>query len=208
MGLDAVNAFAEAIRSNDDGNIVLELEHDVETTDLATLADQITAAKVEAVAVWSTQPAFSALAAALQARNWEGILVYGYLTPDLAQSLGQISFEILGPVTWWANAGDWVSLSFNNRYTQRYGEAPIPQAAAYYDAVYLIASQLVGNAPPDVQTELNGVDSFIGVQGSYHPARYNNGELTRQVLITSLRQGVVSTAARYDDGQCLIGCGN
>lgn len=207
-GLDSVEVFSDTVRTSENGEIVLELEHDVEVTDLTALADQIVNANVEAVAVWSTQPAFSVLAAELQAHNWDGILVYGYLTPELAQSVSQISFEIISPVNWWSNASDWVSLDFSTRYTERYGEAPIPQAAAYYDAVYLVAFQLAGDSPDGIQAGLNGLDTFIGVQGSYHPSRYDSGELTRQVIIVSVAQGVVSESARFDDGQCLIGCGS
>lgn len=204
-GLDSIETFSDTVRA-DDGDILLELEHDVEGIDAAALADQIVNANVQAAAVWSTQPALSALAAELQERNWEGLLVYGYLTPELAQSMSEVSFEIISPVNWWSNAGDWVSRDFTTRYTERYAEMPLPQAVAYYDAVYLIASQLTSASPDDIQAGLAELDTFMGVQGSYHPGRYNNGELTRQVIIASVQHGVVSEAARYDDGQCLIGC--
>lgn len=207
-GLDALEVFADAVRASDDGEVALELEHDVDATDFSAMADQIVNANVEAVAVWSTQPAFSALAVELQARDWDGILVYGYMTPEMSENLSQFTFEIIGPVNWWMNAGDWVSQDFSQRYAQRYGVTPIPQAASYYDAIYLIAAQLNGSKPDGIRAGLNGLERFIGVQGSYRPERYNNGELTRQVIILSLEEGVANAVARYDDGQCLIGCGN
>lgn len=207
-GLDAVEVFTDAVRTSDDGEVLLELEHDVDAADFAGLADQIVNANVEAVALWSTQPAFSALASELQTRNWDGILVYGYLTPELVENLSRNSFEIIGPVNWWASAGDWVSLDFNARYVERYGEAPVPQAAVYYDAIYLAASQVMGGSPDGIQAGINRLDTFIGVQGSYHPTRFDSGELTRHVVIVDIQQGVVSEVARYDDGQCLIGCGS
>ncbi len=207
-GLDALEVFGDAVRASDDGEVALELEHDIAVTDFAAMADQIVNANVEAVAMWSTQPAFSALAAELSARDWDGVLVYGYLTLELSESLSQIPFEIVGPVNWWMSAGDWVSQDFSQRYAERYGTTPIPQAASYYDAIYLIAAQLDGSNPAGIRAGLNGLESFIGVQGSYRPERYKNGELTRQVIILSLEEGVANTVARYDDGQCLIGCGS
>ncbi|MCU0514041.1 MAG: ABC transporter substrate-binding protein [Anaerolineae bacterium] len=205
-GLDAVAVFGETVRTSADGEIVLALEHDIAAADFAALADQIVAARVEAVAVWSTQPAFTALAAELEARGWDSILAYGYLTPDLVPDLSRLSFEVISPVNWWAQAGDWISRDFSRRYTGRYGAPPIPQAAAYYDAIYLIATQLAGGAPAGLQDALNGLDTFIGVQGHYHPARYGSGELTRQVVIVSVQQGVAQETARYQAAQCLVGC--
>lgn len=206
-GLDSAATFADTVSASDDGEVLLELEHDVDEADFSRLAEQIVSADVQAAAVWSTQPALSALAAELQARGWDGVLTYGYLTPDLAASISGSSVEIVAPVNWWATAGDWVSQDFAARYSERYGDMPIPQAASYYDAIYLVAAQLNGSSADGLQTNLDGLENFVGVQGSYRPERYDSGELTREVIIVSLKQGAVTEAARYDDGICLVGCG-
>jgi branched-chain amino acid transport system substrate-binding protein len=205
-GLDGVEAFNDVISASDDAGVLLELEHDVDADDLAALADQIVAANVEALAVWSNQPAAAALIAELDARGWQGVLVYGYLTTDFLAGLGEISFEIVAPVNWWSSAQDWLSQDFATRYTARYGDAPIPQAAAYYDAVYLIADGLDQSGESGLANWLNGLDSFVGVQGMYRPDAYGTGELSRSVLLLSVQGGVVREAARYDDVACVIGC--
>lgn len=205
-GLDGVEAFNDAVAASDDGNVVLELEHDVDATDFAALADQIVNANVEAVAVWSSQPATSALISELEARNWDGVLVYGYLTPDFVNTVGETAFEIVGPVNWWTNAGDWLSQDFANRYAARYGEAPIPQAVSYYDAIYLIAGGLDESGSSGLLSWLSGLESFTGVGGTYSPESYGTGELTRSVLILDVQGGTVSEAARYNDAVCVVGC--
>ncbi|MBL8162075.1 MAG: ABC transporter substrate-binding protein [Anaerolineae bacterium] len=206
-GLDSVEAFAETLAVNEDAELLLELEHDVDATDFSALAEQIVGANVEALAVWSTQPAFTALANELAQRGWQGVLVYGYLTPEFAATLGTLPFELLAPVNWWSNSGDWIGQDFSTRYTERYGEAPIPQTASYYDAIYLLAAQLDGGSADGVRDGLSGLESFIGVQGSYHPQRYGTGELTREVVIVQMNNGAITQVARYDDGICFIGCG-
>jgi len=205
-GLDGVEAFNDAVAASDDGSVVLELEHDVDATNFAALADQIVNANVEAIAVWSSQPATSTLISELETRNWDGVLVYGYLTPDFVNTVGETAFEIIGPVNWWMNAGDWLSQDFASRYTARYGEAPIPQAVSYYDAIYLIAGGLDESGSSGLLSWLSGLESFTGAGGTYSPESYGTGELTRSVLILDVQGSTVSEAARYNDAVCVVGC--
>jgi branched-chain amino acid transport system substrate-binding protein len=205
-GLDAAEAFDDVVSASDDGEVVLSLEHDVDTTDFAAIADQLLAADVEAIGVWSPQPSAAALIAELNARAWEGVLVYGYMTPSFATTLGSTSFEIAAPVNWWADAQDWVGSAFAAQYQARYGDAPLPQAAAYYDAVHLIGRGLDEAGTSGLRTWLADLDQFVGVQGSYRPDAYGSSEMSRNVALLSLHDGALSVIARYDDGVCLIGC--
>ncbi|MDX2137105.1 MAG: ABC transporter substrate-binding protein [Chloroflexota bacterium] len=205
-GLDGTEAFNVVIRDSDDGEVLLELEHDLDATDFAILADQLVAADVEGISLWTTQPAAAALMRELNARGWDGVVVYGYLTPDFASSIGQMTFELVAPVNWWQDTSDWVGSDFAARYNDRYGETPLPQAAAYYDAVHLIARGLDEAGASGLQPWITGLDNFNGVQGSYNPSVYENGEMSRNVTILSHHNGVTQVAARYDDGVCLIGC--
>ena len=175
-------------------------------TDFATIADQLVAADVETISVWSPQPAASALIAELNARGWDGVLVYGYMTTDFAATLGSTSFEIAAPVSWWADGQDWVGSAFANEYNDRYGESPLPQAAAYYDAVHLIGRGLDEAGTSGLRTWLADLDSFVGVQGSYRPDAYGSSEMSRNVTLLSVQDGALGVIARYDDGVCLIGC--
>ncbi len=207
-GLDAVDAFADAVDASDDGRLALRLEHAVDQTDMTAQAQQIADANVEAVAVWSSQPAALDLLTALDELGWDGLFVYGYLTPEFIGQAAASDIEIIGPVSWWTNAADWVSRDFTVRYSERYGEAPAPQTSAYYDAVYLAASALEssGSASGSIRRWLAGVDEFTGVQGVYKADDFDNGELTRSVLVVGLQNGEAVELARYDGASCLVGC--
>jgi len=205
-GLDSVEAFNDVVSDSDDGEVVLELEHDLDTIDFATLADQVVAAEVEAISLWTMQPAAATLMSELNARGWDGVVMYGYLTPEFASSIGQMTFELVAPVNWWQDTRDWVGSAFAAHYSERYGETPLPQAAAYYDVVHLIARGLDEAGASGLRTWISGLDSFIGVQGSYAPDRYDDGEMSRNVTILSLYDEGTQVAARYNDGVCIIGC--
>jgi len=97
---------------------------------------------------------------------------------------------------------------FAARYEDRYGEAPISQAAAYYDVVHLIGHGLDDVGSGSLQTWLSGVAEFVGVQGIYSPNTYANGELSRSVQIIQMNKDQVTQLTHYDEGICRIGCGD
>jgi branched-chain amino acid transport system substrate-binding protein len=205
-GLDGAEAFNLAISQSDEGTVVLELEHDVDQTDLRGWAATLRESGVEAVAIWTTEPAAQSLITELNAQGWDGLVIYGYLTPQFVSQLGTVELEVVGAVGWWPSAGDWLSADFTARYQTRYGQTPIPQAAAYYDAVYVVARGLQADGLDGLGAWLADLDSFTGVQGTYQPATYASGELSRMGLVVSVQSGEAQEAARYQDGDCWVGC--
>jgi branched-chain amino acid transport system substrate-binding protein len=210
-GLDTADSFADGVNEDDDARVTLLLEHEVDETDFSVLAQQIVDANVQAVFVSSTQPAATALLEALNGMNWEGTFVYPYLTPDFVQTsaIGS-SIEVIGAVNWWETAQDWLGEEFTTRYTARYGEAPLPQSAAYYDSIYLIAQALqeAGAEVESIQSWIVDLESFRGVQGSYQPGDYANGELTRMAYLLGVQGDTLSELARYNGETCVVGCGS
>jgi branched-chain amino acid transport system substrate-binding protein len=207
-GLDSIDAFADVIESADDGDILLQLEHDVRDTDMAPFAEQIVNSGAEAVAVWTTEPAAASLLAALDSLGWTGTFVYGYLTPEFVEANAAQTVELIGPVTWWPSSQAWTSLDFSARFSDRYNSEPGPQSAAYYDAVYLLqrAIRESGGAVGDIQTWLLDLTGLTGAQGTYEPERYAGGELTRSVLIIGAEGGVVTELSRYNAETCVAVC--
>jgi ABC-type branched-subunit amino acid transport system substrate-binding protein len=190
---------------------MLSVNHDITQTDFTEVAAEIAATDTQAVFAWTTQPGAAALVEALAAANWSGVVVYGYLTPEMTASFSaQTSIEVIAPVNWWDAAGDWASQDFATRYATRFGEAPYPQSASYYDAVYLIAAgvEAVGAEPADLQAWLVDQDRFQGVQGAYQPAAYGDGELSRSVMLLGTSADGFTEVARYEDGACWSGCGS
>jgi branched-chain amino acid transport system substrate-binding protein len=210
-GLDAINTVEQTIADSDDGQVVVAMEHEVDETDMSSYAEQIANANVEAVLVWSTQPAARNLLQALTDLNWSGTVVYGYMTPDFAETLAvSEQIELLAPVNWWSVASDWNSAQFTERYMNRYGEAPLSQSAAYYDAVFLVANALdaQGTDKDALQQWLVDQENFRGVQGVYDAATYGDGELSRSTLIIRLNSDGVQEMARYENGLCWVNCGS
>lgn len=208
--LDAVNAIEQTIADSDDGQVILAVEHEVDETDMTAYAQQIANADVEAVLIWSTQPAARGLLQALNDLSWSGTIVYGYMTADFAQSVAvSDQIELLAPVNWWSVASDWNSAQFTERYMNRYGESPLAQSAAYYDAVFLVANALdaQGADKDAVQQWLVDQENFRGVQGVYDANAYGDGELSRSTLIIRLSSSGIQEMARYEDGTCWVNCG-
>jgi branched-chain amino acid transport system substrate-binding protein len=208
-GLDASEAFADAVNNSDDGQLVASFEHDVDATDMSAIAQQIVDNNLEAIAMWTAEPAFVTLWDALNALNWQGVISYGYATPALTNNLTvSTNVELLAPMSWSILANDWLSQDFVTRYAERYGTTPTTQSAAYYDAVYLLANALQdgGTTAEEMQTYVLGLDSFIGVQGIYAPSIFANGELTRSVQLVSVINGTMSEVARYNSTTCWAGC--
>ncbi|MBW4439275.1 MAG: ABC transporter substrate-binding protein [Pleurocapsa minor GSE-CHR-MK-17-07R] len=209
-GVDGISAFESGIAASDDGEVLLALEHNVGETDLTEVAAQLVDSGVEAVAVWSTQPAASSLLSALDAAGWDGVFVYGYLTPEFVEQHSGVDVQVVGPVNWWSTGSSWATADFVARFEDRYNASPIPQSAAYYDAVYLVhdAVSESGIAVSDVRSWLLDQESYTGVQGDYTPATTGSGALTSSVLIVSMEDGAVSEASRYLDGACVAWCGD
>jgi branched-chain amino acid transport system substrate-binding protein len=208
-GLDGIAMVQDVIAESDSGRVVLALEHDVLGADYAALAGQIVASDAEAVLAWTTQPAAEGLLDALDAAGWQGVFVYGYLTESFMDSLLVVDgIPVVGPVSWLAVAGDWSGHEFVQRYTNRYGEAPLTQSAAYYDAVYLIrkAVQSAGTDADDLMTWLTEDLDFIGVQGSYAAAEVDNNALSQSVLMVGVGADGPYEIARYTAGVCTAWC--
>lgn len=185
------------INASEDGVLVAEYSHDVDERDMTRIARNISQDDVEAVFVWTTPEAALNLEAALEELDWDGTLVYGYLTSENQAQFADARIEIIAPVTWSGVAGDWASQNFTQAYIERYAQAPIAQSAAYYDGVYMIAHALQTTAPDEINTWLQSGDDFRGVQGAYMTSD-STGELTQSVTLVSLDDGNLVELARYD----------
>ena len=208
-GLTTAKTLKDFIATLDDARVTLALDHAADATNSSDYAVQIAASGVQALFVWTSQPAAKQLLDELGKAHWQGVFVYGYLTPDYAATLTVPSgISLMGTVTWWNIADDWSSRDFTARFAQRYGSAPLPQSAAYYDAVFLLAQGIekVGSDPKALQSWLAKQTAFRGVQGMYAPATYADGESVRSALLISWDGSAARELARYDNGSCWSGC--
>jgi ABC-type branched-subunit amino acid transport system substrate-binding protein len=145
---------------------------------------------------------------ALETAGYEGVFVYPYLTGENLGSFQSESIEVLAASNWWASASDWASVSFSAAYSDNYGDAPLPQAVSYYDAVYWLAAGIesVGTDSTALNNYLLDTESFVGVQGEYLPATYGDGETIRSVFIGTVDGETLVETARYNGETCLFGC--
>jgi ABC-type branched-subunit amino acid transport system substrate-binding protein len=199
-GLNAARALKDAVRSADDGETVLSLEHTPDQTDLSALAAQIAAQNIEAVFAWTTPAGVQSLLDGLAGQQWQGVVFYGYLNDDLAAALTvPDGISLYGVTPWSTAAGDWASKTFSAAYTDLYAEQPSDLAASYYDSVHLLrrAVEAVGPQPALVARWLRETAVYTGVQGVYRPADYGTGELTQSVRVVRAEGGLLIDADRY-----------
>lgn len=202
-GLNVQSAVRESIRSTDEGELVLSLEHGTEQPDLSVFYDQIAESGAEAILVWSIPSSLISLLDALEAHGWQGTVVYGYAIPELLDATNipvPPNIDLLIPVGWWPTTTHWAGREFAQDYTTLFDEQPIEQTAAYYDAVHLVrrALEAVGPAPAALRDYLSEDALFYGAQGEYQPAEYGTGELTQAVQILSIGEQLgIAPVARY-----------
>jgi ABC-type branched-subunit amino acid transport system substrate-binding protein len=196
------------VNGSDDGRVTLELEHAVDDMNVAPIVESILGSDAEVVALWTTQAHALEIAQKLSDAQWQGTVVYGFMTPDFAAQLSGLSIEVLSPVNWWMTTQDWTSNYFVDQFTSRYGVTPLPQSASYYDAVYMIANAIAqfGTTTDNLQSWLTQDANYIGVQGVYSPSTFATGELSRMVNIVSVNEGQLTSLARYNGNVCLTGC--
>jgi branched-chain amino acid transport system substrate-binding protein len=207
-GLDSIESFKDVVNGSDDGRVTLELEHAVDDMNVAPIVESILGSDAEVVALWTTQAHAFEIAKQLSEAQWQGTVVYGFMTPDFAAQLSGLSIEVLSPVNWWMSAQDWTSNYFVDQFTSRYGVTPLPQSASYYDAVYMIANAIAqfGTTTDNLQSWLTQDANYVGVQGVYSPSTFGTGELSRMLNIVSVNAGQLTSVARYNGNVCLTGC--
>lgn len=211
-GQDSVAAFTSIVtrfRDLTDAQIVASTSHPVTATDFTAEARALIAARPEVVAIWSAPNAAAALIKALRAEGYIGEIAYGALeNPDFLRAMGEESVAgLLGVTSWFSGAQDAASAEFVRNYRATYGELPDSHAVAYYDAVYMIANAIRVGGPTAVQSFVNQLPRFAGVQGEYRPAVYNNGQLSATIFIVSAAaDGSLSELARYEGAICINGC--
>lgn len=204
-GLNIQSAVRDAVRTTEDGEIVLSLEHGTEQPDLSAFYDRIVESGAEAVLVWSIPASLATLVDTMVSNGWQGTVVYGYTTPELVsgQFPAPSGIDLVIPVGWWHSTTSWAGHHFALSYLDLFDEQPIEQTAAYYDSVHLIrrAIEAVGPAPAALREYLNVDTDFIGAQGRYTPDAYNTGELTQSVQILTIGGGQtkITAAARYSE---------
>jgi branched-chain amino acid transport system substrate-binding protein len=203
-------AAENVIRDSDDGRVALALEYDLGEADFNDLARQIVSANVQSVMVWTPVDDMRGLLAALGAQGWRGTVLYAYVSPQFLDGLTvPAGIDVTGAVSWWHTAQDWSGITFASDYQATYGTPPAAQAAAYYDAVYLVAAGVQANGAADLRAWLGDVAAFKGVQGVYRPAASTAPHMTTgAIIIHVMPDGAVTELARYDGMTCLIGCGD
>lgn len=216
-GQESVSAFTSVVNrytSLTGARVVASTSHPVTATDFSEDVRTILAADPQVVVIWSAPPSAAALIKALRAAGYTGLIAYGAVTnPDF---LGQFApgelNNVIGTASWSPVAVDAGSKRFVEEYRNTYGELPDSHAAAYYDAVYMIAAGIRANGPTsaNLQTYLTRLNRFAGVQGEYKPATYNNGQLSATVMVleVAVEDGIqtLREISRFENGICISSC--
>jgi branched-chain amino acid transport system substrate-binding protein len=205
---EAQHAAEEALKASDEGRLTLAANYTLGNGNFTDIATRITNSGTESVIIWAPTHDALRLLGELELLAWDGVFIYPYLTPATLADFQAETVRVLGVSNWWASATDWRSITFSNAYAEDYGEAPIPQAASYYDAVHWFAAQVSADGVDAAVLNDSLLDTalFNGVQGEYRPADYGSGETVRSVFIGEVTADSLVEIARYDGETCLIGC--
>jgi len=190
---------------------VVDLTHTAETTDFTSDAETIREADVQAIYVWTLDAQMRALLADLGQIGWTGTIIYEGLDADFAASVESLprGINLFGVVDWDAAAYDSDTAAYDSdsqQFTADYAArwenvAPVSAAAAYFDAVNLVAEAIrdsdTGENADSVLTALRNSADYDGVQGVYDAAESDG------LLLIEKQGNTLVEAVRYDAGDCL-----
>lgn len=171
---------------------------------LAANLDALVGAGPDGVALWGSPQDATFLYNQLLSRGWTGR--FFYRNAQEAMQIGQLQVGnpegIIGANGWSFAMPNILSQQFLVNYSARYGRLPNDEAAAAYDAVYVIGGQLhiVGVERPALYDRLLVMPDVLAVQGSIAPQTFGNGDFSRNVMVYELnRYGAPRVVAKYDN---------
>lgn len=177
----------------------------IQLVDATTLLDQIPdllSASPDSIVFWGAPQDVNVLRTQLISAGWRGQFFYrdaqeallnGELNPELAPN-------IYGMNGWGYSTPSQLSRQFLVNYASLFGRIPDENAAAAYDAIYVLAGQIqaVGATMPQLYESLLSMNKVFTVQGELQP--YENGDFSRNVAIVRLNEvGGLTVIARYRD---------
>ena len=184
-----------------DSNLALSITHAADADDLSSEAQDIVDARADALFVWTLDATGVLLLQELEALGWQGAVVYVGLDQTVIDAVGsELAANLIGLNPWSPAAYDAYSERFVSDYESRWGEAPAEHAAAYYDALTLLAEavQAAGDSPALIASALEDDSAIEGVQGAYVGASTDALH-----LIQTDADGATTDLAFYEGGACL-----
>lgn len=182
-------------------NVALTITHAADADDLSSEAQDIVDADADGLFVWTLDAQGELLLEALADAGWRGPIVYVGLDEDvIANADPALVNDLIGLAPWSATAYDAYSQRFVEDYVARWGATPSEDAAAYYDAITLLAAavQAADDDPDDISRALANLGAIEGVQGTYA-----DGATTGLRLMSVRADGSETELAYYDSGECL-----
>ncbi len=156
------------------------------STSIEQIINNIRASNPQIVVAFGPANSAAELYNGLRAAGWGG--QFAYNRAENAAFRDKVNIDEIGGIlsasTWTIGATDDISEAFITNYVHTFGEVPNILAAAGYDSVYLIGQAIL--LPGNLQSTLQQVDNFQGVQGALRPAQLGRGELSDNVVVTQL----------------------
>jgi ABC-type branched-subunit amino acid transport system substrate-binding protein len=166
--------------------------------------DALLAATPDGVALWGSPQDATLLYNELLLRGWTGRFFYRYAQEAavLDQLLVSNPQGIIGANGWSFAMPDALSQQLLVNYSRRYATLPGDEAAAAYDAIYVLGGQIrvVGPAMPALYESFAAMPDVLAVQGNFAPQTFANGDISRSVTVYELSQyGAPQAVARYEN---------
>lgn len=194
VALDNADVFADAAGDS----LIAHLTHEPNERDFSAVVRTLRQESVEAIYVWTLGEQMTMLLEALEDSNWDGLIVYGGISQAFVEQAGQLGEGLYGITPWSVSGYDSASRSFSRDYQVQTSASPSELAAAYYDAINLIAEAVSASTNGlQIREYLQGTTDFSGVQGDY------DGGSTDGVRVFQVRDGLLNEAGRYTAGECV-----
>jgi branched-chain amino acid transport system substrate-binding protein len=164
---------------------VVELSYAVGDKDFTSVAGRLIQSGVDVVVNLGNQPEGALLIKDLNNLGFGGMFAFNSADSiflDLAKSNAE---GVVGPLSWVHTKPDEKSKAFNVAFQKRFNRDPIGHSVIYFDAVNMIVDA-IGKAGPSreaILKYLKSVDTWQGVQGTYHPSAPTGDMIHASVVI-------------------------
>ena len=133
------------------------------------------------------------LLSALRNLGWKGVFVFQAADDIFLKQAEKLAAGVIGPQNWAYTKNDDRSKKFVAAFKAKFGKNPSPHSVIYYDGVYIIkdAIEHVGVDKQKIRDYIAGIKNFVGVEGRYHPADLQRGDMSTAVVIIKYDDNLV-----------------
>ncbi|WP_210485734.1 ABC transporter substrate-binding protein [Microvirga antarctica] len=185
FGRSGRDVFVKILKETHGLDPAVELSYAVGDKDFTSVAGRLIQSGVDVVVNLGNQPEGALLIKDLNNLGYGGLFAFNSADSiflDLAKSNAE---GVVGPLSWVHTKPDEKSKAFNVEFQKRFNRDPIGHSVIYFDSVNMIVDAIgkVGPTREAILKYLKSVDTWQGVQGTYHPSAPTGDMIHASVVI-------------------------